>query len=668
MPISPNPTTKSCALALAISKDGVALFEIDKDIPLACLGEVDCGPEDWERAARALMPKVPQAKGSAQACEIWLDTSQMLQRRVRLPQGDAECMEAAASALSASTAFRAEMLAFDIGQRDAEGYTALAAIPKARLKEAEALARRLNLDPIRVTTADDTDGFAERPTFEEMPLASAGLRPVAMAAGLALALLLPALAIMGLPQMGIGPNAGNPLIAAVVSLEAGPGPAPATPIDRETDVALPLDPQEAARQLWLEIAPAEFPDRTEDLSGLPGGDGRIVPQAPALVNSGLPTLPFISPTHVRDHPPTAALPKAAGSDPGHWPVLAPIEASGAAFDQTELQLPTVAPPPKLLVQATALFAPPPPDFNGPLVFVAKPAPVLDQARIVLAHASYAPQTGPPRSALPKWAAPPGAVRLKNVGLGGSVVRSLMRPSFDSGLRVAQAGSGPTSDATAPPASRRLVRPPWRVGDAAPIPPFLPARAFDYTQFDRIVQRPAAPDVTPEPPARLTDGTASVPPPAGLVAPPRLAWHGQSLVGFEERKEAAVLRAAREAGGEGSFEFRPPPRRLAVLPDTEARGRALIMAPDAPRRVSGEPGPAALVDTFNAPPQEIGRWRLRNLLPVTADRLPWLRDPVALTADAPQDPAEAGPSGGIGDCRERSLSISISISSGRGEWH
>lgn len=628
---TPDPKGRSgesggaATLALAISQDGLALFAIERDIPVACLAEADCTAGNWEAAEAVIAAAVPGNGYARPVCEIWLDESQMVHRKARLEgNGPAALRAAASSALSASTAFRAEALAFDVGQPDAEGYTPIAAIPLERLREAEALARRTNMDPERVTTSDDIEGFAKRPAFE-VPRAASVARPIAMAAALTAALALPVMGYLGLGSERGLDFSSRPLLAAVVTFErpvftgtttdaapegaihgavqveaAAVGAAPTGQGNTSENALKPLTENE---NLWLQIAPARTPDREADLQGYVAPEDRRAPLAPEDHSAWREQLPFVGRPH-------RVIQKA---ELKRWVALDDLAiptsyGAAASAKIPAFALPDLPPAPPQILPVKLLPAPTGPEpapsvaaeempviatLFGPIEFTRATAQI--ERLYLRPYAGFAPADLPHEVLLGRSGAPPGAAMSRdtgspgifqtaNVGEGAPVGRPVTRPSFDSGQAVAQAATEPSAGA------RSLRRPPWRAGDAEPIPPFLPARDFDYTRLDRLVQRPAAPDNTPQPPDRLAQPGPDLFAP-GNIAPPRVPdGHGQDGVGRAERREAAVMRAVDQAGGEGSFVFRPAARRVTLLPEAGTTGRVLIIAPDAPRRISGEPGP------------------------------------------------------------------------------
>lgn len=521
-------------LALELGDDGFAFFVIEGDIPTECLAEFDCPKCDHAHRVAELVAKTDFATLAGADCEIWLTGSQLIRRKAKLPEGTAEEKRiAAASALSASTAFRSGSLVFDVGQRDLDGYTPLAAIPTERLNEAQALARTMKMNPIRVTCSDDIEGFSVRPTFRAEPVAARANGSAGMAAGLALAVFLPILVYFGFGQ---GQNAatGPPISAAVATVKSF----------GDSTVNLPELTRDALdARLEVDEAGAEA--------------SRSFPRLTASQSTGFPIDP-----RVRSFP---------------------IEVR-----TNHLPLPIV--PSNFGVKGLKNTDPPPTDLSPPRMDL--------RSRV---------------DSLPYWHHPPlpevaklqiGAItRMQATATSGTVLRD----------------------------GRRMFRPPWRPGDIRAASPTAPRLNFNA---NRLAQ-PQAPEVTdtvsPTAPVALADARPGWISPSMLLPMAIPAGHGQDDVGHTERREAAVLRAAQNAGEPNARLVRPFVRRMTVLPSVRIGALAMILAPDKPAMPKADRSPvlAAITD----PGQVVAFPNSRDtaFLAPTIDALPKRNFPIRIVA-------------------------------------
>ena len=531
------------ALALELSDDGFAFFVIEGDIPTECLAEFDCEAGERARRIAELVAKSDFASLSGRDCEIWLTQDQLLWRKAKLPDGTrAERFAAAASALRASTAYRAGGLAFDVGQRDLDGYTPLAAIPTERLHEAQALAKSMKLNPIRVTCSDDVEGFSTRPTFARKSPEPQHRRTAGIAAGLAVGLLLPILAYAGL--------------------------------ELRNDAPLPV----AATA--IEVTPVQLPDRDADARAGPWGEARQTPRKPAVGSQIADTLPDID----LDQGQTGRTETIeTGFQPGDLrmirltdPVI-PRRSGGLDADPpAPAFIPRVRPELDLRSRSDAL----PYWHNPPRPQVA----LLGQAPILQVQAQ-GDEENLPEDALDQPLNP--------------VIDLARRPAArPEGLEKPREFSQSASET--PLLTRRMFRPPLRPGDARPASFAPPGLTFNA---NRLAQ-PQAPATiladTPAIPPSLPDGVPDWISPSLLLPLGVPAGHGQDSVGSKERREAATLRAARAAYAPDAQLSRPPVRRLTVLPDPEAQGLVLVQAPAAPVPPWAEEAPMRMTTPHPVP--------------------------------------------------------------------
>lgn len=182
-----SETDQNISLALELTEIGLSLFACQGDVPIECIAHVALDDPDFSRKISTFREKAEHHIGKGFATDIWLPDEQIMFRSLKLDDRDSKTRrEAAYSALSASTPFQGEALCFDLGDINGAGYTPVAAIPRDKMDEAMAFAKKMRMNPRTVTTSNVVSGFSARPDFHPFvpaPEKSSGhLRIAALAA------------------------------------------------------------------------------------------------------------------------------------------------------------------------------------------------------------------------------------------------------------------------------------------------------------------------------------------------------------------------------------------------------------------------------------------------------------------------------------------------------
>ncbi len=179
-------------LVLEISTQFTSVFRCEGDVPKECLGSVATDDPEYDLKLDQVLARVQTLELGFVDQEIWLADDQIIQRHLRLEAtARADRREEAGRALSAITPFTPADLSFALGAEDAEGYTAVAAVPIKKLDEILALAQIAKFQDAVVTSSDDIEGFDERPVWRAIELASSSWMRVMQAACFMLAIMVP---------------------------------------------------------------------------------------------------------------------------------------------------------------------------------------------------------------------------------------------------------------------------------------------------------------------------------------------------------------------------------------------------------------------------------------------------------------------------------------------
>jgi len=140
----PDQGERDTSLALELSELGLSLFHCSGDEPLECISHVNLDDPEFARKVGLFRKAAEQAEGKQFETEIWLPDEQVMFRSLMLDdEGRASRRQAAVEALSASTPFPGDALCFDLGDTNGAGYTPVAAIPKEKMDEAMAFAKKM---------------------------------------------------------------------------------------------------------------------------------------------------------------------------------------------------------------------------------------------------------------------------------------------------------------------------------------------------------------------------------------------------------------------------------------------------------------------------------------------------------------------------------------------
>ena len=175
------------SLALELSELGLSLFHCAGDEPLECIKHVNLDDPEFARKVGLFREAAEQAEGKQFETEIWLPDEQVMFRSLMLDdEGVTSRRHAAVEALSASTPFPGDALCFDLGDTNGAGYTPVAAIPKEKMDEAMAFAKKMRMNPKLVTTSNVVSGFAARPEFAPYQAEKSKRMPFKVAAAAAI--------------------------------------------------------------------------------------------------------------------------------------------------------------------------------------------------------------------------------------------------------------------------------------------------------------------------------------------------------------------------------------------------------------------------------------------------------------------------------------------------
>jgi len=211
-------TEEKSALALELTEMGLSLFVCDGDVPLECIAHVALDDPDFSRKLSGFRPAAEASAGKGFETQIWLPDEQVMFRSLKLDEETTHDPRAAAiGALSASTPFQGDMLCFDLGDTNGAGYTPVAAIPKEKMDEAMAFAKKMRMNPSQITTSNVVAGFSTRPEFKAYsPAAITRAAPLRVAA-LAMMLAAPIFLLSGEIErtQGVPKDAGQALVASL---------------------------------------------------------------------------------------------------------------------------------------------------------------------------------------------------------------------------------------------------------------------------------------------------------------------------------------------------------------------------------------------------------------------------------------------------------------------
>ncbi len=326
-----NNVEQKNSLALELTEMGLSLFVCAGDEPVECVAYVSLDDPEFPKKLSTFRAAAEKTIGKGFETQIWLPDEQVMFRSLKLDEEDTDDLRtAASSALSASTPFHGDSLCFDLGDTNGAGYTPVAAIPKEKMDEAMAFAKKMRMNPRLITTSNVVSGFSSRPDFKpHAPEVVQRAAPVRMAA-LAMMLAAPIFLLSG--ELDTGPDgrleasAGNAFVASILPVEAGPeapeliGPDPSqagtTGLPNATmdltasrtapqmePAQLPSQPRATAAHSDIEVMVAVTPlAQTQNLSEM-GAPAVNLPQLPMPAKmTGLPELGDTAPAPVSDAP------------------------------------------------------------------------------------------------------------------------------------------------------------------------------------------------------------------------------------------------------------------------------------------------------------------------------------------------------------------------------
>lgn len=211
-------TQENRNLALELTEFGLSLFVCDGDEPLECIAHVDLDDPDFSKKLAGFRNAAETSVGKGFSTQIWLPDEQVMFRSLKLDEEDTDDLRQAASgALSASTPFQGDSLCFDLGDTNGAGYTPVAAIPREKMDEAMAFAKKMRMNPRLITTSNVVSGFSSRPDFKpfipEVPQRAAPLRMAALAMMLAAPIFLMSTELEG--GINTGSSIGNAYVASI---------------------------------------------------------------------------------------------------------------------------------------------------------------------------------------------------------------------------------------------------------------------------------------------------------------------------------------------------------------------------------------------------------------------------------------------------------------------
>lgn len=510
------------SLALEVSETSLALFRCEEDIPVECLAAVERDDPAFTQKTAEFRKLAEKLVGKQVETDIWLTDDQVILRQVKLDEkARGTRRAAAASALSASCAHRAEALCFDIGETGRDGYTPLAAIPKKKMEQAMAFASEMRLNPRGVTTSNDVQGFGTRPQFQPFAMPTAARLPAGRIAAMLAVLALPVLyAIGGLDQLASGlDRVGSAGLAAVATTPVPldeqldfSRPASATRDEHSFHIApeLPLPPGADPRPLQ----PATHTARISLMTRAPVA----IMVSPAMTMrtsvsrhgfSGMaPRLPLVGPAE------NETLRPGMGGMPVQGPTLKGIAAGLVAYSTPRQPRPMqrAGLTPDALPN-TGTIAPGPDwiDALGPITYLASDSSFDDAASFDIAN-------------------------------------------IPEGVLVRRPGARPEERILQPRATRPAVARPGPSG------PFADVNAAT-TDF----AAPAVPPTAPSLPARSAPlGANTSPPVAHSMAMDPALIHTITTTGTLLRRDAAPLEPT--PNGEGITAIRPPLRTIIPAPD------------------------------------------------------------------------------------------------------
>lgn len=538
----PEKSDQSKTLALEIMPTGLSLITFEDDIPVECLAHAPLDDPDFESKAGAFRAVAEEKVGKGFKTHIWLSDEHVKLHCAMLRQTSRkDRRREAASALSAMTPYASTDLCFDLGATDGEGYTPIAAIPKEKMDEAVAFARKIQMNPVGVSTSDDVVGFSSRPAFRPLEVEKSAIAGQARAAGIAALIALPVFGLSGLVDLPGGTMSdGQVAYVATVLPQERPGEA--------LNLAFPGMEQAVVRP---RIATGQMaaPQAAPTPVGAAGSEAAVgvldrAPRmsAPVMLHTDAPHLRQVS--FVGDQPVVPSVPALNAAVPAEIVVTAPVVTatiSRAMVAPVEsAAIATVTPVDLYEPQAApgAVFA----ARNGewrdarPRVDSTPVEPMLKLTGVrALAARDFAPEAPSPSRG--KGFADDAAVQVANIGEGVLV----SKPAARVVTRVLQPG---------------LTRVPLKRPGAR-----LPEEAFDFSSLVPITSNGAGRD---EAPSGITSMV-----PHGPVAGPRAlqvpTFDAPVAVGADLRA-ARIERAEQQASAAEALRLlRPPPRDATPAP-------------------------------------------------------------------------------------------------------
>ncbi len=244
-------------IALELTEMGLSLFVCDGDDPVECIAHVDLDDPDFSKKLTDFRGAAEGKAGKGFSTQIWLPDEQVMFRSLKLDDEETDDpRQAASSALSASTPFQGDNLCFDLGDTNGAGYTPVAAIPKEKMDEAMAFAKKMRMNPRLITTSNVVSGFSSRPAFQpHIPQAArrgSPIRAAALAMMLATPIFLLSSELDG--KLNKGSSIDNAYIASV------------EPTKTEAQTPSVIEPIMVAPEAATLESPAQLPDQSTQTS------------------------------------------------------------------------------------------------------------------------------------------------------------------------------------------------------------------------------------------------------------------------------------------------------------------------------------------------------------------------------------------------------------------
>ena len=615
----PEKSQTPASLALEIMPTGLSLITYEDDTPLECLAHAPLDDPEFDAKVGTFRKTAEATLGKGFMTQIWLSDEHLrLHCAMLRATQKKERRQEAASALSAMSPFDAKDLCFDLGATDSEGYTPIAAIPKEKLEEAMAFARKIQLNPAGVTTSDDVVGFAARPEFAPLEAAKVSALP-ARVAGIAALLALPVIGWSGGLFDGLKENSGPAERQVAFVATVGTTATPSETLDltvpaQEDGVVRPAVAREVLEQP-APGAPVSVPQKQSF---------RVDTQSQAPQLAALSPLLFDSP-HLRTVSFEGDLPSMPklGVMTAEWPRdVAQVGPRVLGGMMGRLQSPseTVAPIVRIALAYEFQHMPTPASlFSGSQLDWRDARPRVDTA-----SASRLPLTEIRNTAARAFA--PETVAVRGPLLG----------AFDDSRAVQVANIAEGVLVTKPPARTRVLRlqPSFTVVPAARPGPKLPEQAFDFESLVPLTTTGQDMDQAPGAVMPLT----TLPQTATTVALSSMDF--DTPVGVTaDLRSARIARAERLAGLAPALAV-PPPRNRDAVPALDNPGALVQTTIAASFRGSGRGDNLVL----NAPefgdvsPRFLAAARLNALsLDIELERAAEPVEPLAEVAGLPRPP-------------------------------